>query len=66
MLLLRVVAVLVLLVGIWYGYRPAMMVLLGWYAVQLANIRQELFYRQEDDAMRRLRDYWHQLTRRQT
>jgi hypothetical protein len=66
MLLLRIATTLVLLVAIWYGYRLALMVLLGWYAVQLVNIRQELFYRQEDDAMRRLREYWQQLTRRET
>jgi hypothetical protein len=66
MLAFRVVIVLGLLVAIWYGYRLALVLLLGWYAVQLVNVRQELFYRQEDDAMRRLKNYWDQLTGRQT
>jgi hypothetical protein len=67
MAVLRVVTVLALLVAIWYGYRLALVLLLAWHAAQLWSMRQELFYQQEDDAMRRLSDYWKQLIdRRQT
>jgi len=63
---IRAAVVLALLVAIWYGSRLALIALLGWYAVQFANVRQELFYRQEDAAMGRLREYWHRLTTRKT
>jgi hypothetical protein len=61
-LLLRLAAALALLVATWHGSPLALVALLAWQQYQIERLRRELFYRQEEEALARLREYWQQLS----
>ena len=59
--LIRLVMFAALAVAVWLGSRVALLLLLLWHAALLEVFREELFLRQEDQALSRLRDYWREL-----
>jgi hypothetical protein len=60
---LRLLASAALLVAIAFDWRPALLVLLAWQTIDLLRLRRELFAQQEADVLRRLSEYWRELTK---
>lgn len=61
MRVIRYTVLVALLVTVAYGSRLGLVVVLGYLAAALELLRREVFQQAEEQALGRLRAYWHRL-----